>query len=163
MAIHSCIERVFFDSPGPTHSIALVWACRMRGQSPRSHGRQSCCRVQGARQRDHSNLIVVVWTCRWSSPSVSGTLRYTQEQASALQPKNSGQQTQASASASWVVRFLASCRRSTTVAADMGCRPCAVAAAVKYNINVVAASNKKWTVCELAVQNYLMDPWFSTS
>ena len=43
---------------------------------------------QGARQRDHFNLVIVVWPCRWSSPSVGGTLRYTQEQASALQPQN---------------------------------------------------------------------------
>ena len=36
-------------------------------------------------------------------------------------------------------------------------RPCAVAAEAKYNIKDVAASNKKWTVYELAVQNFLMD------
>ena len=99
LVIHSCMERVIFDSLGPTHSIALVWACRWGGQSPRSHDTQSRYRVQGARQRDHFNLVVVVWP--WSSPSVRGTLRYTQEQASALQPQNSGQQAQTSASASW--------------------------------------------------------------
>ena len=119
-AEHSCLFILAsseFSSTiwGPTHSIGLVWACRWRGQSPRFHGRQSRFCFQGARQRDHFNLVVVVWPCRWSSPSVGGTLRYTQEQASALQPQNSGQ---ASASASWVVTFLVSCRRSTTVAGE---------------------------------------------
>ena len=54
-------------------------------------------------------------------------------------------------SASWVVTSLVPCRRFTTVAAERCRRPCAVAAKAKYNIKDVAASNKKWTVCELAV------------
>ena len=49
-------------------------------------------------------------------------------------------------SASWVVTSLVPCRRFTTVAAERCRRPCAVAAAAKYNIKDVAASNKKWTV-----------------
>ena len=92
--------------------------------------------------------------CCLSMPMVKPVRRWHTEQ---------GQQAQASASASWVVRFLVSCRRSTTVAAELCCRPCAVAAAVKYNIKDFAASNKKWTVYELAVQNFLMGHRFSTS
>ena len=75
LAVHCCIERVSFDSLGPTYTIALVWALRWRGQPPRSYGRQSRCRVQGARQRGYFNLVVVIWPCRWPSPSVGGTLR----------------------------------------------------------------------------------------
>ena len=46
-------------------------------------------------------------------------------------------------SVSWVVTSLVPCQRFTTVAAERCRRPC--------------ASNKKWTVYELAVQNFLMD------
>ena len=60
-------------------------------------------------------------------------------------------------SPSWVVTSLVPCQRFTTVVAERCRRPCAVAAEAKYNIKDVAASNKKWTVYELAVQNFLMD------
>ena len=59
-------------------------------------------------------------------------------------------------SVSWVVTFLVPCRRFTTVAAERCRRPCPVAAAAKYNIKDVAATNKKLTVYELAVQNSVM-------
>ena len=60
-------------------------------------------------------------------------------------------------SASWVVTSFVPCRLFTTFVAERCRRPCAVAAEAKYNIKDVAASNKKWTVYELAVQNFLMD------